>query len=135
MKKSIAKYLSVLVGISFLTIGILAAADAATPPDKITINNKYSDDKKGPVEFNHLKHSKDYKVACTECHHVYKDGKNVWKEGDEVKKCSTCHDPEKDQGNAKKLQTAFHTDCKECHKKSGKDTAPSSKCNDCHAKS
>jgi hypothetical protein len=61
------------------------------------------------------------------------DGKNTWKEGDEVKTCVSCHDPEKTQDKVVKLQTAFHNDCKECHKKSGKDTAPATKCNGCHA--
>lgn len=137
MKKNmLATYVSILVGVFFLTVGILAAEDATTPPEKVTINNEgYKKDTKGVVEFSHLKHTKDYNTTCTDCHHEYKDGQNVWKEGDAVKKCSSCHDPQNDQDNAKKLQTAFHNNCKDCHKKSNKDTAPSSKCNDCHAKS
>lgn len=137
MKKNMfATCISILIGFAFLTVGMLSAADVTTPPEKVTINNKgYKDDKKGAVELSHSKHTKDYKAVCTDCHHEYKDGKNIWKEGIAVKKCSTCHDPEKDQDKAKKLQTAYHDNCKECHKKSGKDTAPSTKCNDCHAKS
>jgi hypothetical protein len=137
MKKNIlAAYITIIIGIIFMTVGIMSAADVTTPPEKVTIDNKvYKDDKKGAVEFSHLKHTKDYKATCTDCHHEYKDGKNIWKAGDAVKKCSACHDPENDQGNAKKLQTAYHNNCKDCHKKSGKDTAPSTKCNDCHAKS
>jgi len=137
MKRNIiATYISILVGIIFLTVGILAAADVTTPPTDATINNKgYTEDKKGPVLLHHTKHTKDYGAACTDCHHEYKDGTNVWKAGDAVKTCVSCHDPVKDQDKAKKLQTAYHTNCKECHKKSGKDTAPSTKCNDCHAKS
>jgi hypothetical protein len=134
MKKGMpAIILLLFIGLFFLATGVLTAAE---PPEKIVINNKgYTKDQKGPVNFNHLKHSKDYKAACTECHHEYKDGKNIWKEGDAVKKCVSCHDPEKTQDKIPKLQTAFHTNCKDCHKKSGKDTAPSTKCNDCHAKS
>jgi cytochrome c553 len=149
MKKNIfATYISILIGVIFITVGVLSAADVttavktttaggATITNVLTIENKgYKEDKKGSVTFSHLKHSKDYKAACTDCHHVYDANvKNTWKEGNEVKTCVSCHDPEKDQGNAKKLQTAYHNNCKECHKKSGKDTAPSSKCNDCHAKS
>jgi hypothetical protein len=57
-------------------------------PDVIVIENKvYAEDKKGPVTFHHAKHNKDYKVSCTECHHLYKDGRNLWKEGDHVDKC------------------------------------------------
>ena len=98
-------------------------------------NEVYKSDKKGPVELSHAKHVKEYEAVCTDCHHEYKDGVNVWKEGDAVKKCVSCHDPEKTQDKAAKAQMAYHNNCKDCHKNSGKDTAPSSKCNDCHAAS
>jgi len=137
MKRNIsAIYLSILAGVIFFTVGILAAADAVKSPEKVTINNEvYKSDKKGPVELSHAKHVKEYKAVCTDCHHEYKDGVNVWKEGDAVKKCVSCHDPEKTQDKAAKAQMAYHNNCKDCHKNSGKDTAPSSKCNDCHAAS
>jgi len=134
-KRILATNILILAGLVFFVAGVLNAAGVVTPPTDITINNQgYKNITKGPVLFHHQKHSSDYKVACTECHHVYKDGKNVWKQGDEVKKCSVCHDPEKAQDKVLSLQNAYHTDCKECHKKSGKDTAPSTKCNGCHAK-
>jgi len=144
-KRILTTYISLLVGVVFLTVGILSAADVATTTTKtaggatitndLTINNKgYKNVIKGPVVFHHLKHSQDYKAACTDCHHEYKDSKNIWKEGAAVKTCVSCHDPEKTQDKVMKLQTAYHTNCKECHKKSGKDTAPSIKCNDCHSK-
>lgn len=123
---------TVLACMLFVAVGVLIAAD---PPDDITIQNTYKDDKKGPVKLTHKKHSVDYKVACTDCHHVYKDGKNVYKQGDAVQKCSACHDPEKQEGNAMKLQNAFHKNCKDCHKElgdAGKPTGPFKKCNDCH---
>ena len=120
-----------LAGVFFLTTAILTAADS---PDEVVINTEgYKSDKKGPVSFNHAKHNKEYDVGCDECHHEYKDGENVWKEGDPVKKCNECHDMEKSDGNVKKLQTAFHNNCKNCHKEVG-DPAPSTKCNDCHSK-
>ena len=46
---------------------------------------------KAIVTFTHKKHNVDYKIACADCHHDYKDGKNVWKDGDEVKRCDACH--------------------------------------------
>ncbi len=133
MKKgTLTKILLLSIGLIFLAAGVLTATDVT---EKIVIDNKgYGKDIKGPVNLNHLKHSKDYNAACTDCHHEYKDGNNVWKGGDAVKTCVSCHDPEKTQEKVLKLQTAFHNNCKDCHKKSGKDTAPSSKCNDCHAK-
>jgi hypothetical protein len=104
-------------------------------PDVIVIENKvYTADKKGPVTFHHAKHNKEYKVSCTECHHLYKDGKNMWKEGDHVEKCVVCHDPAEDKGKTIKLQNAFHQNCKDCHKEVNKEgkKAPYTKCAGCH---
>lgn len=135
MKKGVlAIIVLVLTGLLFITVGLLTAADI---PDKITIDTKgYKKDIKGPVEFNHAKHSTDYGVACTECHHEYKDGKNIWKKGDPVKKCNECHDPQENKGEVKKLMTAYHKNCKDCHKKAVQEgkKAPDKKCNDCHSK-
>jgi hypothetical protein len=74
------------------------------------------------------------KVSCTECHHLYKDGRNLWKEGDHVDKWVNCHDPAVDKGKTIKLQNAFHQNCKDCHKEAGKEgkKAPYTKCVDCH---
>jgi len=134
-KKVISLLIVVFSGLLFLAVGVLTAADV---PDEISIQNSgYKKDKKGPVKFSHKKHHADYKVACTECHHDYKDGKNVWKEGIPVKKCSECHNPLKKEGKVKKLQNAYHRNCKNCHKalgKEGKPTGPFKKCNQCHAK-
>lgn len=134
-KKHLTLLTVVLSGFLFLSVGILTAADA---PDEVMLENKgYVKDTKGPVKFTHKKHSTDYKVACAECHHVIKDGKNVWKEGDAVQKCSACHDPEAKEGGTMKLQNAYHKNCKDCHKallEEGKPTGPFKKCNDCHEK-
>ncbi len=124
-----------LTGMLFLAAGILVAADV---PDQILIENQgYKKNKKGPVKFTHKKHHEVYKLACTECHHHYVNGKNVWKQGDPVKKCNACHDPLKKKGKAPKLQNAFHKNCKSCHKKmtkAGKKSGPFKKCNQCHEK-
>jgi hypothetical protein len=121
---------AIFTGLIFLAVGALTAADV---PDVISIENKgYKSDKKGPVKLTHKKHSVDYKVKCDECHHVFKDGKNVWKEGDPVQKCSACHDPEEKKAGADKLQTAFHKNCQTCHKQLKDKEAPYKKCNDCH---
>ena len=119
----------------FLSVGALTAADA---PDEIMLENKgYKKDKKGTVKLTHKKHHVDYKIACNECHHVYEDGKNVWKDGDPVEKCSKCHDPLKKEGKIIKLQNAYHKNCKTCHKalaKDGKPSGPFKKCTKCHEK-
>ena len=110
----------------------------------ITLNykDKFSKSIKPPVEFTHEKHADEHAIACNECHHVYKDGKNVWQEGDKVETCITCHPADREE--AKKLskeqgvqildlKNAFHKNCKTCHvkvKKEGKE-APT-QCKECH---
>jgi hypothetical protein len=126
----------IFAGMLFLTVGVLTAADV---PDEVTIDNKgYQKDKKGPVKLTHKKHHETYKAACTDCHHEYKEGKNVWKEGAPVKKCSECHNPLKKDGKIKKLQNAYHRNCKNCHKeviaKDPNKKAPFKKCTECHQK-
>jgi hypothetical protein len=135
MRKRILFLGAVIVSIALFTgVGILVATDA---PEEITLGAGFDKLKKGPVTFPHKKHAVDTKIACTECHHIYKDGKNVFKEGDPVQKCSACHDPVKSKGKAKKLMLAYHRNCQGCHKeldKAGKPAGPTRKCNDCHAK-
>ena len=122
-------FLSVVILSIALLIGggILIAKDA---PDEIIIKDDvFEKHKKGPVKLTHKKHNVDYKIACTLCHHVYK-------EGDPVQKCSACHDAKKSEGKKKKLMLAFHKNCQGCHrelKKAEKKTGPV-KCKECHEK-
>ena len=136
MKKRIFLLSTVIISIALFTgVGILIATDC---PDEISIkSDAFTKYKKGAVKFSHGKHHTDYKIACTECHHVYKEGKNVYKEGDPVQKCSACHDALKSKGKVKKLMLAYHKNCQGCHKqlaKAGKKTGPTKKCNNCHEK-
>jgi predicted aldo/keto reductase-like oxidoreductase len=123
-----------LTSLLFITVGALIATDV---PDDVTIENEgYKKDKKGPVKLSHKKHSAKFQVTCTECHHDYQNGKNVWKEGMPVEKCSSCHSPSKNVGKVKKLQLSYHTNCKNCHKAAAKEgkKAPYKKCKECHQK-
>ena len=146
MKRGILTLVLVFLGgLVFIAVGAMSAAELPTKaPDVVTISNKgYAKDRKGPVKFDHKKHTEEFinaqnkKIPCTECHHDYKDGKkNVWKEGDPVQKCVACHDPEKKQGNADKLQLAYHQNCKECHQdvvkaKFKKSSEAPTSCNKC----
>jgi hypothetical protein len=134
-KKTLFLSLFIISVALFAGVGILVATDA---PDELKIkSDAFTKYKKGAVQFTHKKHSVDYKIACAECHHVYKEGKNVFKEGDPVQKCSACHDAVKSKGKVKKLMLAYHRNCQGCHKqleKAGKKTGPTRKCNDCHEK-
>lgn len=145
MNKRFLTLLTVLLtSMLFLSVAALTAAEKQVVPDEVMLENKgYEKDKKGPVKLTHKKHNVDYKIACVDCHHVYEGGKNVWKEGDHVDKCSKCHPilwpkgKKKKKGEAMKLQNAYHKNCKTCHKtlaKEGKPTGPFKKCNKCHEK-
>ena len=144
MRKTIHK-ISLLAVISMgilcltMTMNTVTAEEEQEVPEEVSIDNKgYKTDRKGPVHLSHLDHNENYDVACSECHHEYKDGKNVWEEGDPVKKCGECHSPLKSEGKTKKLSIAYHNNCKGCHKKlareEGGTEAPYKKCSDCHEK-
>lgn len=93
-------------------------------------DSTFTKHRKPAVDFHHKQHSVDLKIACTQCHHHYKDGKNVWKEGDKVAMCNECHKLKK-QGKILDLRNAFHKNCQTCHRKEKKGPT---KCNQCHAK-
>ena len=127
-----------IVGMSIVSmITILSATEEQEFPEEITIDNKgYKPERKSPVLFTHYEHVDMYGADCTDCHHYYEDGENVWKEGDYVAKCIDCHDPVDGDGNIKNLRLSFHKNCKSCHremvKEGNSEDAPYKKCRDCH---
>jgi hypothetical protein len=124
-------------------------ATTGTCPDTITMESKlFPTHKKSLVTFTHAKHNGYCDSKCANCHHVYKDGKNVWKEGDAVQKCAECHKEAKAPtgadapklSKAEKIKTyyysAIHENCVGCHKelkKAAKPTGPTT-CSKCHPK-
>ena len=134
----------------FLAMGPLTAADAPSAvkaPDSITMESKiYKKHTKGLVTLSHKKHAENKDISCTQCHHVYKDGKNIWKEGNPVQKCEACHTetgkPPKDMKKAEVVskyhKEALHANCKDCHKKMVDKNSDMGKalkgCNGCHPK-
>ncbi|MBW1896194.1 MAG: cytochrome c3 family protein, partial [Deltaproteobacteria bacterium] len=73
-----------------LLFGVVYATQQA--PDTTTMNSTvYEKHTKPVVTLSHKKHNVDYGISCADCHHVYENGKNVWKEGDAVEKCQVCH--------------------------------------------
>jgi hypothetical protein len=113
--KKFAAFLAIVLAVTF-SAGLVISADA---PEKITI--KEIQKTKSPVEFNHKAHTALAK-ACKDCHHKSEAGKE--------EKCSKCHKA-KTEGKVVELKEAFHTTCKECHKKMAKGPT---KCDDCHKK-
>lgn len=135
------------LGVAFLFSAVYATQKA---PDTIAMDSKvFKKHKKALVTFTHKKHHEDFKLACTDCHHHYEGGKNVWKEGDEVKKCPECHKeakaPKAKEGEAKLSKkeeikkyyySAIHENCKGCHKdlKTKKKPTGPTACTGCHPK-
>ncbi len=144
-KKLLSLLLVTIFGMIFLAVGALTATDV---PDTIKIASKvYPKLTKPAVTLTHKKHSVDYKIACTECHHDYKDGKNIWEEGKKVEKCEVCHkEPKKPKGDKTKMKkaekikkyhySAIHANCRDCHKKLKKAKKPTGPvtCAKCHVK-
>jgi len=143
MKKNLMFLIPIAFMCMLFTISTITASDM---PENIVMESKVHPKHSKPlVSFTHKKHSADYGIACTDCHHDYKDKKNVWKEGDAVLKCEECHseakkptgvEMTKEEEMKKYHYTAIHANCKGCHaalKKEGKDTGPTT-CTKCHVK-
>ncbi len=74
---------------------------------------------KSPVAFDHKAHTKA--AGCKTCHH------------EDQSACSECH--EKTAGDAPSLKSAYHDNCKGCHKRLVKENPESlapTKCAGCH---
>ena len=134
----LAAIFGIAFGLPFVTATSINATEEQEVPDEISIENKvYKTDRKGSVLFSHSEHADGYVESCDGCHHEYKAGKNIWEEGQPVKKCSSCHDPSKRDGRIRKLNIAYHKNCKGCHRelaKEGSTQAPYRQCTDCHEK-
>jgi len=141
-RRKLVSYLA--IGAVFMFSAALLALAAQQAPTEITLKPAlWPSLTKAAVKFSHKKHAEDYKIACDQCHHIYKDGKNTWKQGDEVQACDKCHTEATQQGEMKlppdqkklNLKFAFHTNCQPCHRKAKADN-PESKapttCAGCH---
>jgi uncharacterized protein with WD repeat len=94
IKRSCILFTAILTGLIFLSVGTFAVAATAEPDKVVEIENKgYKKDKKRPVPFDHeaSHESRSEMYRLSPC--VQGAGENTWKKGDEVQKCSKCHDP------------------------------------------
>lgn len=122
-------FVVLMVAMAVMAIGVSVIAQEKPPAEIVIKEAAFGTFKKSPVKFAHEGHFKVRNIACTECHHNYVKGKNVWKKGDPVKRCSECHKvaaAEKNsltyciktypKGKAPGLKCAFHKNCAGCHK-------------------
>ncbi len=76
----------------------------------------------GTVKFNHTTHA-ETTTFCTDCHHTNKDHGLL-------EPCRACH-PDKDhpgKPGVTKAQTAYHSQCIDCHRKEAKGPVECAKC-------
>ncbi|MCG8635861.1 MAG: cytochrome c family protein [Desulfobacterales bacterium] len=151
-KRFITLLLAAVLAVIFVSTGLHAGTEVA---DTFKMEDPgYKKRKKGPpkfklVEFTHKKHAEDYGISCGDCHHDDK-GKPIegLKMGDDVQKCSECHNKfKKDKKNKKDImvhENAMHKNCITCHKDFNKKKNPKDKkgmkgpapasCGKCHPK-
>jgi len=116
--KKFAALISIVMAVMF-SAGLVISADM---PGKVII--KEIQKSKPPVPFDHKTHAEKRAKNCQVCHHKDPPGKE--------QNCSACHKAAA-EGKVVSLKEAFHTTCRDCHKKDASKKAPT-KCNDCHKK-
>ena len=128
-------FLAALLGV--VSLGGPAWADKYETPsgeaeEEMVLKNSevFTQPRRGPVNFSHRAHHEDYKLKCTQCHHEFEEGKNVWRPGDAVGACADCHtSPYFSDEGMPSLWQAYHRNCRDCHK--SVPDAPQS-CEECH---
>ena len=88
-----------------LLVSSVAASELTIPADKSVIQ---FETKIGVVTFAHQMHADLSITECKTCHHTLEPAAT------EVKPCHECHQHKQD-GEAPKTKTAFHTRCIGCH--------------------
>ncbi len=125
-----------LIALSIMIISSFAFNDLKAQPDNILLNHPevFKKRERPPVLFPHNRHMEGG-LSCKDCHHQYKDGKNILdestlQEGREGIRCSSCHD----RRSRPNLSKAFHHQCIFCHKKYEKENkkAVPRFCGECH---
>lgn len=113
-------------------VSLLAIVTAYSQEDMTRVaNDSYENSQRAPSVFNHEQHNEVAEIeACSECHHVYEDGKKLEDESSEDQRCSDCHDY-KASGNTPGLTKAYHTNCKGCHLQQKKGPIM---CGECHVR-
>lgn len=126
-----------LAGLLGGILGVLGAQSGSLtePPPTSTLSIPVRGARqKPPVTFSHRVHE-ERRVACACCHHEYQGRRNVWKQGQPVKKCQSCHGLSP-RARRPDLKNALHRQCKGCHLKLGQQgrRAGPIECRDCHRK-
>jgi hypothetical protein len=121
---------SIVTVLLAIAVGWLSAAAAGAQDDMQTVaNDVFRAPQRPPAVFVHDAHNEAAAIdECSQCHHIYRDGRLVEDESSEDQRCSDCH-AEQAQGRQPGLMDAFHGNCKQCHLQNGKGPIM---CGECH---
>ena len=98
-----------------LFVGILLIPAFSQEDMEVIDNEGFTKKQRPPAVFRHDEHNEKAEIEdCSECHHIYEDGKKLEDESSEDQSCADCHDEQSD-GKIPGLRKAFHTNCKGCH--------------------
>lgn len=114
-----------------LLVGVLLLPAFSQEDMEVVDNEGFSQKQRPPAVFRHEEHNEKASIEeCSECHHIYEDGKKLEDESSEDQSCSECHD-EEGSGDQLGLRKAFHTNCKGCHLQNKKGPIM---CGQCHVR-
>ena len=115
-----------------LLVGVLLIPAFSQEDMEVVDNEGFTQKQRPPAVFRHDEHNEMAEIdECSECHHIYENGKKLEDESSEDQSCSECHD-EEGSGDQLSLRKAFHTNCKGCHLQNKKGPIM---CGQCHVRS
>jgi hypothetical protein len=126
MKKSVGYVLAFVIVFVFVLFSVNSQEDM----ERVD-NSAFKHPQRVSASFRHDEHNENAGIEdCSECHHLYEDGKKIEGESSEDQYCWDCHGL-KASGSRPALMKAFHINCKGCHleQKQGPVT-----CGECHKK-
>jgi hypothetical protein len=123
---------SVVYVLAFVIVSVFVFVSANSQEDMKRVDNSvFKDPERISSLFRHDEHNDNADLEdCSECHHIYEDGKKIEDESSEDQYCSDCH-ALKASGSIPALMKAFHMNCKGCHVE--QEQGPVT-CGECHKK-
>ncbi len=110
MKNSLVIVFTVML----VSVFILVSANSQEDMERVD-NSVFKNPQRISALFRHDEHNEKAGLEnCSECHHLYKNGKKIEDESSEDQYCSDCHKL-KASGSTPALRKAFHMKCKGCH--------------------
>ena len=76
-----------------LFVGILLIPAFSQEDMEVIDNEGFTKKQRPPAVFRHDEHNEKAEIEdCSECHHIYEDGKKLEDESSEDQSCADCHD-------------------------------------------